>query len=116
MSDRQDTGEAEIEPWDAARADGMVGRLMLVGLTYVDPIGDILEQRQMFGHVVSADADAGIILALSGSGDGERFALPPDLSAITEATAGVYRLRATGEEITNPELLATFTVHSRAEG
>jgi len=104
------------QPWDLAKADDLIGRLVLVGLTHLDPAGDETGSEQCFGHVVSADEHEGIVLKLAGSRDGERMVLPPDLSALHPAAEGNYQLSTTHETVRDPDFTATFRVTKRAEG
>ena len=112
----KDAGPPDSEPWDAAKADDLIGRLVLVGITYLDPSGEETGRAQFFGHVASADADAGILLKLAGSRDGDRVTLPPDLSALEPAELGIYTLSTTQETVTDPDFTATFRVTRGAEG
>ena len=92
--------------------EDVVGKHVLFGLTYVDADGTITRRTQEHGVVVSAD-DEVVRVRL---GTGEEFTLPPALEAFDEAEPGEYRLRDTGEVVVNPELIASWTIHSRAEG
>jgi hypothetical protein len=105
---------SENKIWDEDRAEAMIGKTMLVGMTYLDIAGDRLEQ--FYGEVVSVDARKGIELRLAGSRVGETFMLPPDLSSVFAARAGEYRLRATGEIVVNPDFTATWQVYPRGSG
>ncbi len=104
------TAATPTNDWDATKADEMIGLVMLIGLTYLDPSGEVEEQVQMFGHVTNADPRQGITVKLDGERDGELFVLPPDLEAIEPADPGTYRLRTTGEQVVDPDLLATFKI------
>jgi hypothetical protein len=78
----------------------------LLGLTYVKYSGEIIEKKQLHG-IVEDISPQGIIIRMA---DGSAFRLPPDLRGIEVAPPGVYRLRSTGEEIENPDLLAGWTI------
>jgi hypothetical protein len=97
-------GSPEFTDEDAA---ALVGRHMLVGLTYLDVSDNVIERRQLHGRVLRASKLEGIVIQLD---SGEEFALPADLDAIRPADPGQYRLRGTGEVVTDPDFLATFTV------
>ncbi|MBN7463153.1 hypothetical protein I3U64_23750, partial [Mycobacteroides abscessus subsp. abscessus] len=45
----------------------------------------------------------------------ETFTLPPAPESFSPAAPGEYRLRSTGEVITDPDYLATWTVDGRGE-
>src|SRR5262245_40136632 len=95
--------------WDDEFARAMVGKTLLVGLTYIDPDGDRIEQ--LHGQVVSVHDRRGIELRLAGTREGEIFLLPPDLSNVFAAEPGLYTLRATGEVVEDPDYTATWEIH-----
>ena len=86
-----------------------MGKYILVGITYLDSNGNATRQTQLHGVVEKATPD-GITISLRGSHAGESWCMPPDLRAISEASPGTYRLRDTGEQIENPDLLTTWTI------
>lgn len=105
------SGDIDERPvWDEAVAANVIGKVVLVGLTYLEADGSLTAQQQFFGTVVSADSRQGILLALKGRRAGERYNLPPDTRAIEIASAGEYRLRATGEVVTDPDYTFMFSV------
>jgi len=97
-------------PFDERRAAALVGKYVLIGLTYHDADGRFLEQRQIHGMIVGADAQHGIEVELKGASSGETYRLPPDLRPLQPAAPGEYRLRATGEVVIDPDLLCTWSV------
>jgi hypothetical protein len=101
--------ESEDPPFDQTRAASCVGKTILVGLTYRDARGRETHHQQLHGTVQSASR-AGIVIALAGARAGERWNMPPDLDAISPANPGEYRLRATGEVVRDPDLLATWVI------
>jgi hypothetical protein len=102
--------------WDETIATDVVGKVVLVGLTYLEADGKLIEQQQFFGTVESADSRKGILLSLKGQRAGEQYNLPPDTRAIEIASAGEYRLRATGEVVTDPDYTAMFSIAKQADG
>ena len=92
--------------WDE-KARRLIGGRVLVGVTYVDHAGALLEQSQFHGVIEAADRD-GITVRRD---DGETKWLPPDLRAFERADPGEYRLRATGEVVVDPDWLSAWTVH-----
>ncbi len=108
MSDASDEGSRP--PFDAVRASSLIGKYVLVGLTYEAHDGQVIEQTQIHGTIVRADERHGFAIQLRGERDGEVFWLPPDLGPFSEAQPGEYRLRSTGEVVTSPDLLAMWTV------
>jgi len=92
---------------DADLAARVVGKRLLIGLTYLHHNGDFAEQKQLHGIVEEISATAGIVMRLP---DGSTYRLPPDLRGIRVAPPGVYRLRSTGEEVEDPDFLYTWTI------
>lgn len=89
------------------RADEILGKTVLVGLTYVTADGRVREQQQLHGVVVSADEEQGVEIRQS---SGEIFTLPPALDSFEPADPGEYTLRSTGEVVTDPDLLCSWTI------
>ena len=99
----------QLPLFDQIMADGYVGKYILVGITHLDHDGNLTRHTQLHGVVESAGPD-GIIIRLRGSHSGEPLHIPPDPRAISEASPGIYTLRETGEQIKDPDLLATWTI------
>jgi hypothetical protein len=89
---------------------GLIGKRILIGITYLDHDDKVLRQEQLHGVILAADEGSPIRIGLKGSRDGEEFSLPPDLSALEDAPPGEYRLRGSGEVVVDPDLLTTWTV------
>lgn len=90
------------------RAMEILNKQVLVGITICDHAENILEQRQFHGEIVRVDETEGIMIKINNSS--EEYTLPPVTEAFKEAPPGEYRLRATGEVVTNPDLLTTWTI------
>jgi len=88
----------------------LIGKKVLIGLTFVNKTGDVLEQRQLHGRIASAVEGNAISVDLEGHRAGESYSLPPDLRSMFPAKPGEYTLRATGEVVVNPDFLANFTI------
>jgi hypothetical protein len=101
--------------WDETVGENVVGKVVLVGLTHLEADGRLIEQQQFFGTVVSADSRKGILLSLKGQRTGEQYNLPPDTRAIEIASTGEYRLRGTGEVVTDPDYIAMFSIAKQAK-
>ncbi len=82
----------------------LLGKILLVGITYVDADGNVKEQKPFWGTVVTADKNQITVKQKNG----ETFSLPPDISAIETAPEGEYRLHSTGEVVVNPDFLSTW--------
>ena len=105
------SNDMESHPvWDETLADRLVGKVLLVGLTYLSADGSVLNQEQFYGTVVSVHSRRGIGLVLAGQRAGEEYTLPPDTRSVEVAASGEYRLRATGEAVCNPDFTVMFTL------
>jgi hypothetical protein len=103
------TPGTDSPPFDQALADSYIGKYILVGLTFVDHTGTERRRQQLHGVIERASRD-GIVVSLRGAHQGRSWTMPPDLGAISQAEPGVYRLRTTGEQIENPDLLASWRI------
>jgi len=92
--------------FDDAEAQKMVGKTILVGVTYYDHTGKETTQQQWHGTITEASQTKGIVVALKN--DTNSCVLPPDLNGIRPAKPGEYRLRSTGEVIVDPDYLTTW--------
>lgn len=85
----------------------LIGKVMLVGITYYTHDDMLIEQKQYFGEVVEAN-DRLIRIRRD---NGELFTIPPDLRSTHRAKPGEYRLRSTGEIVVNPDYLSMWNIH-----
>lgn len=107
--------EASGPDWDEDLAQKLIGSIVLVGITYMDPEGQPESQAQYFGMVTSADRDQGIAIECHGHFAGEICVLPPQTEAFAKAEPGTYRLRSTGEEVVDPDFLTSWTMQRPAK-
>ena len=91
--------------------DDLLGKVLLVGLTYYTHDNVFIEQRQYWGTVIKSNEDTICIRQKNG----ELFELPPDLSSTKPAPPGEYRLRSTGEVVVDPDFLSTWVVNRPPE-
>ncbi len=84
----------------------LVGKVILVGMTYYTKDDQPIEQRQFYGTVTQANES--IIRFMQKNGT--EFSLPPDLSSAKRARPGKYQLRSTGEIVVDPDFLVTWNV------
>ena len=97
--------------WDDEKARAVRGSLVIVGLTYVNPDGSVESQLQAYGLVTKAESDSGVSIECHGEiWNGQTITLPPDLRSFQKAPPGTYKLRATGEEIIDPDFSVAFTI------
>lgn len=81
-----------------------------MGLTIQDEATGEVSREQLHGRVAWVDPRKGIGLDLQGKRLGDSYVLPPDTRSFSRAPAGDYRLHGTGEIVTNPDFLTTWTV------
>jgi hypothetical protein len=92
---------------DPDLVERLVGKRLLIGVTYLEHNGDFAEQQQLHGLVEEVSMQAGIVVRLN---DGAVRRFPPDLRGVAEARPGTYRLRSTGEEVEDPDYLCSWTI------
>lgn len=102
-------------PFDEERARSFIGKSVFIGMSYEDTEGRPLGQHQLHGRVVAANAKEGICVRLEGMRAGKYTWLPPDLRPWQDLPRGEYRLRSTGEILTNPDLQC-FWIATRHDG
>jgi hypothetical protein len=95
-----------MEHIDDSKAEEYIGKVVLVGMTYLDHDEKLLGQKQWIGTISTFSKKEGIKINLRDSD--EPCCLPPFTQGIKKAPPGIYRLRSTGEEIQNPDYLATW--------
>ena len=92
--------------WDAAVAESLIGKTLLMNLTFLDDEGEVQERQQFFGVVIDATEDEGVVLDLMGEHDGDTYTLPPQTSAIQPAAEGVTSLA--GDK---PDFVVSWIIH-----
>jgi len=95
-------GMSDKPHFDEELAKTYIGKHLLIGITYLDPQGRMIDQKQMHGVIVRIGEEEGVVVLLHGSD--RECAFPPDLSSYHPLPPGEYRLRMTGEVIVNPDL------------
>jgi hypothetical protein len=85
----------------------MIGRRVLVGITYLDAQGEVVDQDEFAGIVQAVDP----LVSLDRGAD-ELFTLPPEPDAFDRGQPGEYKLRSTGETIVDPDYVSTWTVRA----
>lgn len=87
--------------------DYFKGKYFLIGLTFIDEDGGLIEQYQTNGTVQELDDDGLIKIIRS---DGSIFRMPYDEDTIGEAEKGEYREKATGQIIKDPDFIMTWQI------
>jgi hypothetical protein len=100
------------EAWNEELVAELPGKLVLVGITHLNPDGSLEKHEQFFGYVLEAAQQRGIQLRLEGSNGGKAYWLPPDTRAFQIAPLGQYRLRSTGEVVNDPDYTCTWTLRA----
>jgi hypothetical protein len=91
---------------DEELASSFLGKRVLAGITYRSATGEETD-KQVHGTITRINLREGVVISLK---DGSEFSLPPDLSWYKVAKPGIYTLRATGEEVVDPDLVCTWVV------
>ena len=91
-------------------SEGFVGKPILVGLTYLQPSGDMREQLQLHGVIRRVD---GHVLEFERADGAGTFTIPFDGELESAEPGALYTLRSTGEEVRDVHFLASFTIHPR---
>ena len=85
---------------------GIIGKTVLIGVTYFDTNGKETGRGQWWGTILAFNLQQGLLVDLSNSG--KRHAFPPIPDAFREAKPGYYELKSSGEVIENPDYLYTI--------
>lgn len=83
------------------------GKVFLIGLTFIDEQGEIMEQYQTHGTVSKLTVDGFFKIVRE---DHSIFTIPYDKDTIRKAKEGEYREKTTGEIITNPDYIMTWEI------
>jgi len=94
--------------FDDALAKDLVGKSLLIGITHTDSEGKMLRRSQIFGVVTMANRAKGICIRDNQTSEEKWF--PPDTRGIEPARPGEYRNRATGDVVSNPDYLGSWTI------
>ena len=85
----------------------MVGRRLLVGITFLDESGNVTNAQQFCGRVLEV-ADG--VVVVERPGEPEPAVLPADVAAYRKAQSGRYTLRDTGQIVIDPDFVSTWQV------
>ena len=98
--------------WNEERARWLVGKHVVVGVTYMASDGKtVVNKEQFHGMILSAVEGAGFeVVCLSGRNEGETVMLPPVTTPFLDARPGNYKLHSTGEIVTNPDVTVAWTL------
>jgi hypothetical protein len=116
MTEQCDKGGGGWMPeWDDEFARTLIGRRVLVGITYRRRGDDsIVRLEQVYGVVRAVDRSRGITVVLEGALAGQTRVLPPANNTFEPAPAGTYRLKTTGESVEDPDFTAMWDIFEPA--
>jgi hypothetical protein len=92
--------------FSSAAADDLIGKRIIVGITYEDHAHRPVRQEQYHGRISRLSLQEGIVIQMP---SGTEKTLPPDLRAILGARPGAYQFRSTGEVVADAELRTSWT-------
>lgn len=95
--------------FDAERADGLIGKHILIGLEIRDRNENHVEDVQFHGNIIRVNATEGVVVLLEPSR--VEYCMPAIFAAYEEAPPGSYTLASTQEVIHDPDLLTTWVVY-----
>lgn len=90
----------------------MIGKKILVGLTYLSSDGEVSDQIQLHGLINTISENSLSFSRSDGEGD---FSIPFDGDLGRAEEEAVYHLKSTGEEVSGVSYLASFTIHKPSE-
>ena len=89
------------------------GKTIIVGISYFDQNGEVLNQKQLAGTVLKTTKEDGItLLDLNKKSE---FTIPSELSPWFLAPPGEYHDPISGEKVKNPDYLVTWDVYKTQE-
>ena len=95
--------------FDAAQAETMIGKMVLVSLTCMNDFGDLDAFEQFAGIIMRINNEDGLVIKRTDSD--EEYNLPPDLDHYMPAKAGDYKLAESDEIVSNPDFLVEWDIY-----
>lgn len=99
--------------FDRERAAALVGKHIIIGLTVHDRQDNPVDHIQLHGDIVRVNEAEGVVVQLHPSG--VEYQMPAVFAAYEEAPPGDYQFAATGEVVSNPDLMTTWVVYEPEE-
>jgi hypothetical protein len=90
----------------------IIGKTVIVGVSYYDENDVFLDQKQFHGKIVAANQETGIRYVDEQSN--EERVLPPFIAALFPAPKGLYREYTTGKSIDDPDFISLWHVRKKA--
>ncbi len=91
------------------KAKEIIGKTVVIGLSYFEHSGEMIDSEGMYGKVLSVNTDC-VKVELEGSHQGEVINLPRDLRAFKKAEPGTYTLTCSGEEVVDPDYTTAWHI------
>lgn len=98
--------------WDESK-EYLKEKVFLIGLSFVDKNGDLIEQYQTHGTIVEL-TDNGLFKIKRE--DNSIFQMPYDSETIKKADKGEYRERSTGQIVKDPDYIMTWEITINENG
>ena len=92
----------------ALKPEDIIGKTVIVGLTFVDKYGVKLKDDDFAGQIIEISPDKGIVVANNDTM--KAIGLPLNYDAFQVAEKGYYELKKSGLKIKNPDLTCTMTL------
>ncbi len=90
----------------------MIGKNILVGLTYVDKNNEVTDKLQLHGKIVSTSEST---LTFERSDNGHEFSIPFDGDLEETDPEFIYTLKSTGEDVTGVNYISSLNIHQGEE-
>lgn len=107
-----DNAEEGRPPFDCRLARWLTGKRCLIGVRHLDAAGETTDMTQIYGEILVFNSEQLLIRDFS---DGEEVQMPPDTSVFRYSPVGEYRLRSTGELVTDPDAECRWAVRIEAD-
>ncbi|MCP3930936.1 MAG: hypothetical protein GY705_17765 [Bacteroidetes bacterium] len=86
-----------------------IGKLILIGLSFIDEKDELIEQYQTHGHIRTIEENGMMRIDRDSL---PVFTIPFDEEAISKANPGIYRENSTGTEIENPDYTTSWSINT----
>ena len=109
-TDMSQFAEPVLLDWDNAK-ENLLGTITVVEIQHLDATGVLMKHDHVYGRVIVADQEHGIRIEVLGQTfNGKMMILPAQLDSFTRPRPGSYKLRSTGEVVTDPHWFTTWMI------
>lgn len=95
--------------FDAAQAETMIGKTVLVSLTCMNDFGDLEAFEQFTGKIFRINNEDGLVVFREDIE--EEFSLPPDLDHYQAAKPGDYKLAESDTIVNDPDYVVEWDIY-----